>query len=29
MLGQKGLTFDAWHYHYQNQAFTEHGKISA
>ena len=21
-LGQKGLTYDAWHYHYQNQAFT-------
>ena len=23
MLGHKGLTFDAWHYHYQNQAFTD------
>ncbi len=22
LLGQKGLTFDAWHYHYQNKAFT-------
>jgi L-fuconolactonase len=26
MLGQKGLTFDAWHYHYQNQAFTDMAK---
>ena len=22
MLGHKGLSYDAWHYHYQNQAFT-------
>ena len=22
MLGRKGLSYDAWHYHYQNQAFT-------
>ena len=22
VLGRQGLTYDAWHYHYQNQAFT-------
>ena len=22
-LGERGLTFDSWHYHYQNQAFAE------
>ena len=22
ILGRKGLSYDAWHYHYQNQAFT-------
>ena len=23
ILGRKGLSYDAWHYHYQNQAFTD------